>query len=1133
MSPAKFRDSAQSTAADPKGSVWVAASAGTGKTKVLTDRVLRLLLAGTPPARLLCLTFTRAAAAEMATRINLTLGDWTTMEDSALDATLAELTGVTPAEDLRHLARRLFARALDAPGGLKIMTIHAFCQSLLARFPLEAEVTPRFEVMEERAAAEMLAASQREIIGLAAAGEDAVLADALNIVAADRDESRFAELMTELRDARVHLQPLFDRGIENAVADTYRLLGVAPSETVQTVIANACAEDRFDRNGLVTAAGTLSKGSITDQGNGRRLADWLARDADQRVEYWAAYFAVFITAEGTPRKRLITKKSKASDPSAEDVLRAEQTRLVKIAERLKAVRVACNTAALLRLGGALLECYERHKRSQALLDYDDLIVKTDKLLSRPDIAPWVLYKLDGGIDHILVDEAQDTSPRQWRVIAALADEFFAGEGARAAARTVFVVGDEKQSIFSFQGADLNALESMRAYFAARAKDCGQDWNQVPLTVSFRSTEPVLCAVDAVIAAAPEGVARGAVRHQAHRTGHAGLVELWPPVVPRELEAEAPWTPPVVRRRGDSPPQRLAERIAGTIDAWLADGEILESRGRPIQAGDIMILVRRRDALVVELMRALKKHQIAVAGADRMRLNDQLAVMDLVALGKFLLLPEDDLTLATVLKGPLIGLTEDQLFALAHGRAGNLWQELSRRRSEQDAFARAYDWLAEALARTDAEPPYELYTRILFFDGGRRKLVARLGPEAEDAIDEFLAETLRYGRIEVPSLQGFLHWLTAHDVPVKRDMEQGRDQVRVMTVHGAKGLQAPIVFLPDTMSVPRSRDQILRWCEGDRDVLLWPGRKADEEAICAKAREMAQECDEAEYRRLLYVAMTRAEDRLYVCGWQGGRAPSEDCWYRLVEKGLETVTHRRAEHGIVLRENQNRPAESDDTHPAMEPESAEPPVYLETPPAREPAPTRSLAPSRPRFQDPAVLSPLAGADDGRFQRGRLIHALLQKIPVLPEAGRAAACRRFLADPAHGLTQTVRDEIADNVMALLRNPAFEMVFAPESRAEVPLIGVVEGTVISGQVDRLIVEDDKILAVDFKTNRPVPRQESEVPDAYLHQMAGYRALLRKAFPGREVACALAWTDGPTLMPLSSSTLDRQRLDGDTAKP
>ena len=1133
MSRVTSHDAAQRAAADPKGSVWVTASAGTGKTKVLTDRVLRLLLTGTPPARLLCLTFTRAAAAEMATRINRTLGDWTTMEDEALDAALAELTGTTPADDLRHLARRLFARALDAPGGLKIMTIHAFCQSLLARFPLEAEVTPRFEVMEERAAADMLAASQREIIGRAAAGEDAALADALNVVAADRGETRFAELMTELRDARVHLQPLLDRGIENAIADSYRLLGVAPTETPRTMIATACADGVFDREGLHAAVGTLAAGSKTDQESGRRLADWLAADADRRAAYWADYLAVFLTAEGGPRKRLLTKKAKAADPSAEDILRAEQTRLAKIAERLKAVRVARNTAALLRLGGALLECYERHKRFQARLDYDDLIVKTDKLLSRPDIAPWVLYKLDGGIDHILVDEAQDTSPRQWRVIAALADEFFAGEGTRAAARTIFVVGDEKQSIFSFQGADLDALESMRAHFAARAKDCGQDWNQVPLTVSFRSTEPVLRAVDAVVGAAPEGVAHGAVRHQAHRTGHAGVVEIWPTVVPKEVTAEEPWTPPVVRRRGDSPPQRLAERIAGTIAAWLADGETLESRGRPIQAGDIMILVRRRDALVVELMRALKKRHVAVAGADRMRLNDQLAVMDLVALGEFLLLPEDDLTLATVLKGPLAGLTEDQLFALAHGRAGSLWRELSRRRSEHSAFSRAYNWLAEALARTDAEPPFELYTRILFADGGRRKLVARLGPEAEDAIDEFLAETLRYGRVEVPSLQGFLHWLTAHDVAVKRDMEQGRDHVRVMTVHGAKGLQAPIVFLPDTMSVPRIRDQILCWRERDREVLLWPGRKADEEAICTQVRAKAQERDEAEYRRLLYVAMTRAEDRLYVCGWQGARPLGDDCWYRLVENGLANVTHGRQEQGLVLRENQNRPAESDDTHPPMDAAGVEPPVYLKTAPAHEPALTRPLTPSGPRLPDPAALSPLAGADDARFQRGRLIHALLQKIPALPEADRDAACRRFLADPAHGLTRAARAEIADNVMALLRSPVFAAVFAPGSRAEVPLIGVVEGTMIAGQVDRLVIDDERILAIDFKTNRPVPRHESEMPDAYFHQMAGYRAVLRKAFPGREVACALAWTDGPMLMPLSSSALDRQRLDGNPAKP
>ncbi len=1137
----------QRRAADPALSVWVAASAGAGKTKVLADRVLRLLLDGVAPERLLCLTFTRAAAAEMAIRINGELGEWTMLADDELHVRLEALTGAPPEADLRERARRQVATVLEGPGGLKIMTIHAFCQSLLGRFPLEAGVAPHSEVLDERSAAELLVAAQAAVLDRARGDAGTALAEALDVISAQAGEETFIDLMAKLRAARGRLRRLIrsHQTLDGLVTATERLLGVRPEETVEAVIGEACAEGAFNREALLAACRALEHGSGKDRERAACIGRWIDASPAERSAMFGAYASVFLTADDAPRKesQLMTKAVREGYPDAFEALLTEQEGVARVGERRKAVTVARATAALLRLGGAMLAAYDRAKAARARLDYDDLILGARDLLRAQGVAAWVLYKLDGGIDHILVDEAQDTSPEQWEVIAALADEFFAGEGARETPRTVFVVGDEKQSIFSFQGADLRTLEAMRAHFRDRVESAARKWREVGLGLSFRSTEAVLEAVDAVFArpAARDGVAFAdhVIAHASHRKGHAGTVELWPLVTPRADEPAAPWTPPVTRTERDSPRTRLARHIAHTIDRWITSGEGLAARGRLIRPGDVMVLVRTRTGFVAELVRALKGLGVPVAGADRLVLTDHLAVMDLVALGEFLLLPADDLTLATVLKGPLIGFDEDDLFALAYDRGkSNLWRTLVRRRRERPAFARAHEALSGLLARADFTPPYELFAGVLGAGAGRRKLVARLGPDANDPLDEFLTLALAYERGEPPSLQGFLHWLRAGDVEVKRDLEHGRDEVRVLTVHGAKGLQAPVVFLPDTTSLPQARGPQLLWYGDDGDeALLWPGRGANDEARCRAAREAMRAREVQEYRRLLYVAMTRAEDRLYVCGWQGRNAIPEQCWYRLVEsalaEGAEPFDFDGAEaaprgwaagQGWRIVGRQTRDAEADDARCAPEATPESLPRFARTPPEPEPAPPRPLAPSRPAEAEPAVSSPRLGhVDAARFRRGRVIHRLLQVLPELPPEDRAAACRRLLARPGHGLDAAAQAEVAAEVLAVLDDPRFAPLFGPGSRAEAPLIGVVGDRVVAGQMDRLVVADEAVMVVDYKTNRPPPASEAETPAAYLAQMAAYRAVLAQIYPDRSIRCALLWTDGPRLMHLSDAVLAR----------
>ena len=1136
---------AQRKASDPAASVWVGASAGTGKTKVLTDRVLRLLLGGTAPERILCLTFTRAAAAEMALRITRELARWTVADDDGLSVSLKVLTGADPARATLDRARRLFAAVLDVPDGLKIQTIHAFCQSLLRRFPLEADVAPNFEIADERMSAALLGTARARLLSAARPETDAALASALATMTAVIGEEGFGALLTDVSRERDRFTALKARhgGIDAAIRALRTRLGVAEGATPEDVLAEECTDGAFDRENLVRAARVLAGGAVTDRRRAQTIAGWLAADHAGRTAGFPAYRRAYFGQNDAPLQRLITKKLGDANPDAAEALAEEQERLGAATDRWNAARVAESSAALVEVAARHLAFYGAEKTRHAVLDYGDQIERSRSLLAREGIAPWVLYKLDGGLDHLLIDEAQDTSPTQWSVIATLAEEFFAGEGARAAPRTLFAVGDEKQSIFSFQGADARALAAAHRQFRDRAKDAGRPWESLPLAESFRSTGAVLAAADAVFAqsAARAGVtAEGTpIRHTVHRKGAAGRVELWPPLAPGEKEPLEPWSLPVEREEADDPAARLAALIADRVASWTleqaetgSDGW-LEARGRAIRPGDVMVLVRRRGPFVDYLLRAFKARGVPVAGIDRMVLTEQLAVMDLIALGEFCLLPGDDLTLATVLKSPLIGLDEDALFALAYERGdASLWAMLARRREENEAFAGAYEALMSFRKAADTMAPFEFYSEVLGAHGGRTALLGRLGPESGDAIEEFLALALAYGGTHPPSLQGFLHWVQDGRAEIARDFEQGRDEVLIMTVHGAKGLEAPVVFLPDTMRKPLSRDPLV-WLEEERldlspvapEGLLFPGRADREDPVTREARARARAAQEEEYRRLLYVAMTRAEDRLYVCGWQGRDTPPKDCWYALVRAGLESLKGveplAMAENmtpegtGLVYAEPQTAPLPPR-AEPAQEAEAPPPlPQALLTPPAAEPPAPRPLAPSR-TLPEPAPHSPIDVAGQRARLRGIAAHKLLEHLPTLAPAYRPAAAHRLLE--RYALDDGERGRLAESMIDLVADPAFAALFAPDALAEAPISAVVGDRVISGQIDRLLVREGRVIALDYKTGRAAPEDENDVPEAYRAQMESYRTALAAVFPDREIVCGLLFVDVPRLIWLPS---------------
>jgi len=1142
MTEAKLTDE-QRRASRPGAHVWVAASAGTGKTHVLTARVLRLLLEGIDPERLLCVTFTRAAAAEMAGRIRSSLGRWATLDDAALDAAIYRDCGARADAAMRRRARALFPSVLALADGLPIQTIHAFCQSLLGRFPLEAGLSPHFGVIEDVQARELLSSARDRVILEAQGPAAGKLGDALAVIAMEVNEQDFDKLLGALISRRDQLRRLIATysGIDGVLAAVSRTLGLEPGESEQSIVEDACAAAPVDRLRHLLEP-FRSHGGQHEQACAPSLSAFCAVAARERVALWEGYLDIFLRQDREPRstKSFPTKAVREACPEAFEIVAAEIARIEQVQERLQLARVRRFAEAALRVGVRIVEHYEAEKMREGVLDYDDLIARTRRLLDRSDIAPWILYKLDAGIDHVLVDEAQDTNADQWAIIEALTADFFAGETAREETRTLFAVGDMKQSIFRFQGAEPHEFLSARKRASSRAEAALMEFESIRLDRSFRSSEAVLRLVDAVFEdpAVAEGLMHeeAAITHRAHRSLDAGEVELWPLERAPESPEIEPWSPPLEQVPADTAEARLAVRIAHRIHRMLSGGERLASRDRPIRPGDILVLVRRRTAFMDDLLKRLKALGVPVAGADRMVVSEQLAVQDLMAAAQFALLPEDNLTLAAVLKGPFVRLGEEALFDLAHDRgAASLWEALeARAAAPASPLAPALEFLKELRRVSDQAPPFEFFSHLLTDLGGRCALIERLGGEVADPLDEFLRLAQDFEREHPPSLQGFLHWIGSGRAEIKRDMEQGRNEVRLMTVHGAKGLEAPIIFLPDTNQLPKGGDSLLEIppagpnANPDLPLLVWRGNsKTREVGPLAAARDAVDREEDAEYRRLLYVALTRAEERLIVAGWEVRSQGAGRSWYDLVAAGfdriaeVETITepgdreirrYRAPQRGPVRPEYLGEQAPA----PAVLPRWA-----LEEPLA-EPSPPRPLAPARAGEDEPAMSSPLSGGGPETYRRGRVLHRLLDSLPDLPQGEREAAAMAYLCQPAHGLDAATARAWYAEVAAILEDPMFAPLFAPGSVAEAPISGVVGGRVVSGQIDRLAVGEREVLVVDFKTNRPPPARAEQVPESYLRQMAAYRALLEEAFPGKDIHAALLWTAAPRLMTLPGDLLD-----------
>jgi ATP-dependent helicase/nuclease subunit A len=1102
-----IRDAAtkrQVDAANPQISTWLAANAGSGKTRVLTDRVARLLLEDVSPLNILCLTYTKAAAAEMQNRLFKRLGAWAMMPDDALRDDLRRL-GVDRSIDSDQLrgARTLFARAIETPGGLKIQTIHSFCAGVLRRFPLEAGVSPQFREMEDRAAQLLRADVMDQLVQ----GE---AADAVQGMLDHFTGDDLAKLTAEVARHKA----AFERKTQRA--DICRTLAIDPAMTAETLVSRVL--DAQAIAAIRQLQHICATGSVTDQKATDKLRAFAA-DGMVRLSDLQLLEGVFLFGEsakdpfGPKIGSFPTKAVREAHPELITDIEALMELVAGGRQDRMALAALDRTLALYAFGRAFVPAYEARKLAMGALDFDDLISKARALLTDQAVAQWVLFRLDGGIDHVLVDEAQDTSPAQWDVVETLTQEFATGAGSRPnRERTVFVVGDKKQSIYSFQGADPAAFDKMKAHFRAAHDAIGKGFAITSLDHSFRSSQAILSVVDATFTGDQAAGMDDALTHIAFKDRMPGRVDLWPVIAPAKTEDDRLWYQPVDQPGDDDHHVQMAQRIADQISLMIAhetipveDGTSGTYKRRPITAGDFLILVQRRSELFGEIIRACKAAGLNVAGADRLRVGAELAVKDLAALLSFLALAEDNLSLASTLRSPLFGWSEQDLFTLAHHRGEKeyLWEAL-RKSPHPQTLAVLHDLRGKA----DFLRPYDLIARILTRHDGRRKLLARLGPEAEDGIDALLSQALAYEQTGVPSLTGFLTWMQTDDLEVKRQMDSQGDKIRVMTVHGAKGLEAPIVILPETM---KRKNEFKGEILPVTDSVIWKPPSAATPASVVKLRDAVLAKQNEERLRLLYVAMTRAE-RWLIVGASGDVGDGMDSWYNIVATGMKEQQAVTAVSGDLEVQRVSH-LDWDGLDLVKKGEAIAPVVIV---PKFGPLPdiprVKTISPSE--LPGAKVLpGDVADDDEDAKERGTQVHLLLEHLPRAKREDRAGLGHALVP------TDTV---LTDSVIRLLDQSDLAHLWTSGALTEVPITADLPGLGrIHGTIDRLILTPTTVLAVDYKTNRIVPDSPAQTPLGVLRQQAVYDAALRQVFPDRQIEVAILWTTTSQLMALPATLL------------
>lgn len=1148
----------QHRASNPGNSAWVSANAGSGKTFVLAQRVIRLLLNNVAPSKILCLTFTKAAAAEMSNRVFTQLSQWSAMDDGELEAELIKTGERQPGAKMLKTARLLFTRALESPGGLKIQTIHAFCESILHQFTLEANTSGHFEVMADHEQARLLQESRQVVMAktledtrLAGAlekamqfGSDAAIEKGLNAIISDRQD--FENWMFQNQQSP-----------EEAISSLADFMNIDIAES----------KDDFSRrilSGLPVGDASFREiGRVArtlDQKECKRIANLVdaynsASSASQKLNL---RIELYQTGKGEFRKNIPGVKALYDEiPWLKEQFEKEFDLIPFANDQLRNRNMLDGSLALFTLANAVLQFYGQRKRARGILDFDDLVNRAAALLARSDVRQWVQYKLDQGIDHVLVDEAQDTSAVQWQIVNAIIEEFFAGDSVRNITRTIFAVGDQKQSIYSFQGADPEKFTQQKLEIKNKANAIQLPFEDIRLPISFRSTRDVLSAVDKVFE--DPANAKGlqaideAIIHEPVRATDPGEVLIWPMIEYQKTEKQEDWLLPIDHIREDHPTLQLAKKIAATVKGWIEKGEILPGKGRPITHGDVLVLVRKRDRFASAITRELKQAGLSVAGADRLNLATHIAVEDLLSFAKWALFPEDDLSLAEILKSPILDLDEEELFALCIDRdKQSLWQSvcLNAAKSKSEKLAGIQQQLSSLLKLAATLAPYEFFSEILSTNSGRKKFKSRLGNEVDDVLDAFMLEALNHTNNGGTGLQEFIHVLETSAPDIKRELDLQKDEIRVMTVHSAKGLEAPIIFLVDPGAPAFSthhRSSIYKIAYNNiAPAFLWQPGKEDGSALTASIQAQLQQQAEEEYRRLLYVAMTRAEDKLVICGYANRNTRSITTWHKMVKDSLideceeisgggEDGTEITAWRWIKDHPRRmNRKFEHSEQW--VEPDSDELPHWVNQSDNQEAAYVPPLFPStaspsveaNPREQDLETVNTAPLSNNPAIERGNITHQLLQFLPSVDPHFRHQRATDYIKRSLPAWPKDQQDEVREEVMAILEDESFASLFSQNSQAEVSLSGILDpqgiNQPVNGQIDRIAVLDDRVIIIDYKSDRSIPSRPDQISQQYLVQLAIYRELVAQIYDNRNISCGLLWTSGPLLTEIPDDLLSER---------
>lgn len=1113
----------QGIASNPEYSIWTSASAGSGKTTVLVNRLLRMLLSGIKPSKILCITFTNTGAVTMKNRINDKLAEWAVFSDSKLEEEIVKLEGnEDKLKEKIKIARTLFAKILDHSNDFKILTIHSFCQQIIKRFPLEAGIVPSFQIADEIVSEELLSKAKEKILGI---DKDDVR-ESIKYVFSNINEDQFIGLLKKAigqKDSLLYFKNRFFtiEGIGNKLREVFNIGNISSFDEIEAEFKKHICQFSMTNDIIESVNEKSSEFDV-------KFIKIFQKFKEDK-SYFKEYVDCFLTSAGSITKRLLSKKMASTFPDFDEFIKNEVELILKFKEDSGNFINFKFTLSFLTIVYEIFNIYDDLKKSKGLLDYGDLIFETSKLLNNSKFrnlfgdncfSSWINYKLDEGLDHLLIDEAQDTSPTQWDIVKSLTDEFFAGYGQRGEEnRTIFVVGDEKQSIFSFQGAEPKNFDLMLKYYKNSIESCGKKFENIYLETSFRSLKSILNIADEAFKdpRRKEAISKAPnqIKHNVVRDCGIGKVEVWPLIKEEEKEDKKDvdyWGNNYLESDIElTKKQKLAETIAKEIESWFKNGKTIFSRKdgkeRLLKYSDIMILVKSRNKDFINyLIRQFNKRNIMTMGNDKFDLTDSIISQDILALLKFLIFRDDNLNFANLFKSPFLSLTENDLYLLCEYKNKNsktLWQSIN----DLDQYKEQVDFLNDLINKSKSCSIYELLFYIFEIKGMRKKIKERFRYLADEVIDEFLSLSSAYEKNHNNStILNFVYFIENTEIKIKRDMEQSNDEVKIMTVHSSKGLEAPIVILPDTNHNGGKINKIDKFLFSEQ-----PGDNFEIPLLNLKSSNFIDNIvneeknkAENEYLRLLYVAITRAENELYVCDCESGKnsKPNDGNWYQIIKSALENS-------GAKVRKSDNIEGDilyvgdldkfTNQKYQILENKNNEKVKKLLEELSRDMVGVKEIKIINPSlyYAENMQTSPQDNSDN--LEKGKLVHKLLEILPEAIPAEWSDIMEIYLKNKSY------KDEVAEIVLNVLNNNEFKFLFDKNSKAEVPIFGEVDGDLISGQIDRMSILDDKIYIVDYKNTNSIPNY---VPIKYVKQLVLYKALLKKIYPNKEIISFILWT-------------------------